>query len=103
MQENKIKWEFIFLKGNDWQAELNHFSARVAIPYYLYVQMCNSAVMKVLQGFHDVSNVESYFFFHQLIMIHKVVQESAIIHPEKREEKANMFAKGNMFAKKTKK
>lgn len=48
-------------QGNDWQVELNHFSARVAIPYYLYVQMCNSAVMKVLQGFHDVSNVKLLF------------------------------------------
>jgi hypothetical protein len=47
--------------------------------------MCDPTVVQVLQSFHDVSNVESYLFFHQLIMIHKVVQESAVIHPDSKE------------------
>lgn len=74
------------LKDHDWQVGLGHFPARVTVSYYLDVQMGHPAVVKVLQRFHDVSDVEGYLFFHQLIMIHKVVQEPAIIHPESREE-----------------
>lgn len=60
----------------------------MAVSYYLDVQMGHPAVVKVLQCFHDVSDVEGHLFFHQLVMIHKVVQEPAIIHPESREEEA---------------
>lgn len=35
--------------------------------------MGHPAVVKILQSFYDVSDIESYFLFHQLIVMHKVV------------------------------
>lgn len=50
---------------------------------HLEVQVGDTAAVQILEGPQDVPHVEGHLLLHQLIMLHEIIQQSAVIHPER--------------------